>query len=79
LLKSQLQELQEAAYTHPWKLGHKPQGLSSSRVSPKAKQKVAETTKASAQQNPYMIRIILDRHTSYNVNDLKALSSVISM
>jgi hypothetical protein len=26
-----------------------------------------------------MIRIILDRHTSYNVNDLKAPSSVINM
>jgi hypothetical protein len=54
LLKSQLQELQESADTHPWKLRHKPQGSSPSRVSSKAKKKVAETTKAAAQQNPYL-------------------------
>jgi hypothetical protein len=54
LLKSQLQELQEAADTHPQKLGHKPQGSSSFRVSLTTKKKTAETTKAAAQQNPYM-------------------------
>jgi hypothetical protein len=35
-------------------------------------------TRNSNQDENYLIRIILVRHTSYNVDDLKALSSAIN-